>query len=523
MKNRIVTAGIVLLIFGGFLSCVDDPIEAGFEDMVRLTIYDYIVENEEEYGYSHFLRILERGGIHKTMSAYNPRGIGYTMFLPDNDAVNRFIDSSPMFNSLDELLADEVFAAAFSRYHVVNLALHSDDFPFGAFPEPTLSDDLLTVNFVLGDSSYYLINNQAPVKKANIEVSNGYIHIIGEALSPVSLTTYRWLQLSGGFSIFLEAMELTGFDEIADINVKDESNDARPFTLLVEHDSIYRKHGVNSIDDLVERISPGNQNYTDPANPLYNFVGYHMLTEHHFLDDFAGRATNYTTLGEVPLHIYGHGNDLLINRGKEIFDVIVTSMDTIFIDWIGFNYDASNVLTQSGVIHFIDRMMRPQQPTRATQWFNFWEEPYFNQFRQLTGTHPIENPSLLSVIDYSGADLYFIRLAQGEVPDWDRNFLEISGDFSITYNLPRIVQGRYRVWLRADRWSAESAVVEVYIDGVKLGGLVNLHNPNQNPNSPFGNIEIGTIDFSGYSGHTVEVRSLIPGRFRWRELRFDPI
>ena len=521
MKDKIIIAGIFLIIFSwSFLSCVDDPIEdPGFEDMVRLTIYDYIAERDS---FSYFLDILEKGGIHKTMSAYNPKGIGYTLFLPDNDAIDRFIESTPLFGSIDELLADQGFAAAFSRYHVLNMSIHSNEFPFGAFPEPTLSDDLLTVNFVLGDPAYYLINNQAPVKTANIEVSNGYIHVIGEALTPVSLTTYRWLQLAGGFSIFLEAMELTGFNEIADINVKDDP-DAISFTLLVEHDSVYRKQGINSIDDLIESISPHHHDYAHESNPLYNFVGYHMLRHHHFLDDFADRASNYITMGEVPVHIYGHGNDLLINRGKEIFDVIVTSMDTTYIDWIGFDYDASNVLTQSGVIHFIDRVMKPQPPTRATQWFSFWEEPYFNQFRNIVGEHPIETPLLLSAVDYSGADLYFIRMAEGEVPSWDRSFLEISGDFSISYTLPRIVQGRYRVWLRADRWHADNAVVEVYIDGVKLGGLVNLHNPGQNPNNPFGTIEIGIIDFTTYSSHVVTVRPLIPGRFRWRELRFDPV
>ncbi len=523
MKNRTIIAGIIFLFFGlGFISCEDDPIEAGFEDMVRLTVYDYIVENEEEY--SSFLQILEKGGLHKTLSAYNPLGIGYTLFLPDNAAIERFIQSSPLFGSLDELLADPVFTRSFSRYHVLNMSIHSDEFPFGAFPEPTLSEDLLTVNFVMiEDSSYYLINNQAPVKTANIEVSNGYIHTIREALTPVTLTTYKWLELSGGYSIFLEAMDLTGFDALANIDVKDEATDARPFTLLVEHDSIYKKHGINSIDDLIEQISPDNQNYTDPTNPLYNFVGYHMLTENHFLDNFVDQSSNFTTHGEVPVHIYGHGNDILINPGKEEFDTTFIGLDTLIIDWIGFNYDASNIITQSGVIHFIDQVLRPQQPTRATQTFQFWEEPYLTQYRQIIGTHLIENPSLLSVIDYTGEDLYVVKMGEGEVNAWNQDFLEISGDFSISYNLPRIVQGRYRVILRADRLSEDNAVVEVFVDGAKIGGLVTLHNPNQNPNNPFGDITIGTIDFSTYSTHVVTIRALIPGQFRWDWVRFEPV
>ena len=53
-----------------------------FEDQEQMTIYDYIVAHEDIY--SDFLRILEKGGIDKTLSAYNPNGVGYTLFLPDN-------------------------------------------------------------------------------------------------------------------------------------------------------------------------------------------------------------------------------------------------------------------------------------------------------------------------------------------------------------------------------------------------------------------------------------------------------
>jgi uncharacterized surface protein with fasciclin (FAS1) repeats len=528
MNNRTIIAGAILIISGClFSSCNDDPIDdPGFKDVVRESIFDYVAERDS---FSYFLQILEKGGIQKTLSAYNPRGIGYTLFLPDNDAVSRFIQSSPMFSSLDELLADREFAAVFSRFHVLNMSIHSNDFPFGAFPEPALSGDLLTVNFVLGENAYYLINNQAPIVKANKEVSNGYIHVIGEALTPVSLTTYRWLQVNGGYSIFLEALELTGLKEKADINTKEDEN-ALPFTLLAEHDEIYKKQGINSIADLIERVSPDHQDYTDPSNPLYNFVGYHMLTGHHFLDNFSGRATNYTTMGEVPVYIDGNGNDLLINKGKEVFEIIRRGQDTIVIDWIGFDYDASNVLTQSGVIHFIDRVLRPQPPTRTTLWLGIGGgDPYLNRLRQTIGIHPIENPSILTNIGFTGDKLYWVRVADNEEGTvswqrpWDNDYLETSGDFSISYRTPRVVQGRYRIELRVNRWREDNAVVEVYIDGVKLGGLINLHNPGQNPNGPYGEVIVGTIDFTTYTNHVIEVRSLIPGLIRWDAVIIRPV
>ena len=78
-----------ILIMGAY-SCEPDPVSPGFEDMEQMTIWDYIKENEERF--SSFARILEEGGIAKTMSAYNPDGIGYTRFLPDNAAIEGFIE-----------------------------------------------------------------------------------------------------------------------------------------------------------------------------------------------------------------------------------------------------------------------------------------------------------------------------------------------------------------------------------------------------------------------------------------------
>jgi len=519
MKKGIIITSTIFIILG-FLSCDDDPIEAGFEDMLQMTIYDYILENKDKF--SSFLRILEKGGIEKTLSAYNPRGIGYTLFLPDNEAVSRYIDNHRQFNSLDELLNDPGYAAMLGKYHVLNIGIHSNDFPFGAFPETTLSDDLLTVSFIIEtDTSFYMINNQAPVTLPNIEVSNGFIHLVGNTLEPVSLTTYQWLELHDDYSIFKDAVDLTGFDEITNINTKDESGNARPFTLLLEHNSIYHKHGVQSIEDLIEQISPDNQDYTNPANPLYNYVGYHMLTGNYFLDDFVDNATNYSTYGEVPLSINGIGNDILINRGKEVFDRIIHGPDTTIIDWIGFNYDASNVLTQSGVIHFIDRMMRPVPPSRAILNFGFWEEHYLNQFRNQLGEFIIEEPSALSVIEFSGEDLYYVKRSPGETNAWNNDYLLIDGDFSISYTVPKIVQGRYRVILRAEKLNTQNAVVEVFIDGAKIGGLVDL-STGGSANNPFQNTLLGTIDFTRYDNHVITVRALIPGNFQWDQIRFEP-
>ena len=518
MKKIFYIINLIAVVIA-FNSCKEPERIAGFEDAEQYSIYNYIVENKEEF--SDFLAILEAGGVDKTLSAYNPNGSGYTLFLPGNKAIDNFIKNTEGISSINDILNNPDYAAAFSRYHVVNMAARSQDFPFGAFSEPTLSDDYLTVSFIIEtDTSYYKINNQAAVIYKDIEVSNGYIHEIETALEPITFTSYGWLNENSGYSIFKGALELTGVKSMVDFNVKDAEN-ISPVTLLVEPDKVFNENGINSVEDLAKLISPNNNNYTSLTNPLYNYCTYHILTGGRYINDFEGSATNYTTLSEIPLNINGLGNDLLINKGKQVFDTIVSGIDTTIIDYIGFLYDESNVTTQSGAIHLIDRIMKQVTPSRAIVTFEFWEEPLINEYRREVGSYLIEDKAALYYIDWSGADLFFTEKGDEQTSAWGNDYLEIDGDFKISYVVPKIVQGRYKVFLGAERFNSANALIEVYIDGKKVSSLVDLSQGGSS-NYPFQRIELGTIDFKKYESHKVEVIPLIPGRFLWDYIRFEP-
>lgn len=509
---------LLMVSVSGFHSCDPLEIEAGFEDLLTQTIYDYMVENDSMY--SSFLSILKSGGIDKTLSAYNPNGLDYTLFLPGNEAIDEYISHNDHYASLAEMLDDTIFTQAFSRYHVVNMGIKSDDFPFGALPEYTLSGDLLTISFILlTDTSYYKINNQAAVIEQNIEVSNGYVHIIEHSLLPVTKTTRDWLEQNGGYSIFWEAVEATGFGTVLDIDYKEDESE--PVTLLLEHDSVFEGRDIYSFDDLAAWISPDDNNYTDLSNPLYSFIGYHILEESWFLDDFSDAASNYTNYSSVPVNINGIGLDIIINPTKEVFDTIIVGSDTTIIDFIGFNYDASNVLTQSGAIHFIDQVLRKQTATPATQTFEFWDEPLLNEYRQTPGDYLIEDTSALYHFTWFGTDLYFVETGDPDHSAWGGDYLYMDGDFIIQYEIPKIVAGIYTVVLRAETLDENNALIEVFIDGKKIGGLLDLSSGG-NANYPFRSLELGTIDLLQYEEHTIEIRSLIPGKFSWDMIRFEP-
>lgn len=520
MKRTFLLFGLLLLLLTQY-SCHKTPVEASFKDMISASIYDYMVADTTDY--SSFLAILQKAGLDKTLSAYNPEGTNYTLFLPNNEAVNNFLKTNSQYHTLKDILNDQIFVDGLARIHVLNMAVTTYDFPFGTFSEPTLSGDYLNVNFILGkDTTYYNINNQAKVTKANIELSNGYIQEIGNMLQPITTNSYAWLKSHPGYSIFLSAIDATGMDKIINVDMKLKDQPLKPFTMLIEPDSIYKKRQINSLSDLENQISPERTDYTTSTNPLNQFVGYHILTESKFLDDLAGVSTNYNTFADIPLTINGIGLDIVINKGKEIFDTIISGSDTTIIDYVGINYDASNVITQSGAIHFIDQILKPQIPSRAIVTFEFYEEQALIPYRIKGGSFLIDDPSIMQYVTWSGAKLFYVKSTDPAETAWSKDYLLITGDFTISYQIPKVIQGNYNVVLGADGFSSSNALVELYVDGIKLGGLIDL-TKGGSAAYPYVAYRVGAINFVKYDSHVITVKSLIPGRFVWDYIRFEPI
>jgi len=199
--------------------------------------------------------------------------------------------------------------------------------------------------------------------------------------------------------------------------------------------------------------------------------------------------------------------------------MFISGTDTI--RYIGFLYDRSNVTTQSGAIHLIDQILAQVPPSRAIVTFEFWEEPTITEYRREPGSYLIEDKNLLNYIKWEGPDLLFIEKGSEQTSAWGNDWLEINGDFRISYQIPRIIQGKYKVFLGAERYNTTNALVEVYIDGKKVSGLIDL-SQGGTANNPFQRIELGTVDFKKYESHKVEVIPLIPGRFLWDYIRFEP-
>ena len=335
-----------IFLFAVIRSCEPDHGLHPFNEDI-LTIGEYLKVNQEEY--SKFYRILVKGNMLLPLCGYNPYGEGYTLFLPTDEAVDHFIEQSKDYGNLEELLQDTSFINRLTRYHTVNNKVHTDEFPFGALVDRTLTGDRLTIGFYTeSDHPLYKVNNVAPIIKANLEMTNGYVHVISEVLQQVEISGYDWLQEQDDYSILAEAMELSGlreglwFDE---------------YTILAEHDSIYQRNGISNIEDLINRIAdPGNP-YSDRINSLDQFAAYHILYGDFYLNDLYMGDVEYWTLGGEFVTIDA-GFDIRINPGIETFGITISdSGDTTVIDYISPVWEDCNIPTHTGPVHSISELL----------------------------------------------------------------------------------------------------------------------------------------------------------------------
>lgn len=523
MKKTIHIIGLAFTIIIA-VSCAKPANDVIFPDQVKASIYDFLVANKTKF--SSFLKIVDEGGLADILNAYNSgrNTTGYTLFLPDNNAIDQYIQESG-YASFDAFLADTALVRTFGRYHVLSKKYLTDDFPFGAFDKLNLTNDQLTVSFVSKvDTAYFEINNMAPVVQTNIKLANGYIDVISKVLKPLTYTTYDWLQQHQGYSIFKAAVDLTGFKDLLSINKKQPNTTA--ITILVEADSIFNKKNIYSINDLIAYINPANSNYTDPLNRLYNFVGYHIITGGYFLNTFeaAKNYTNYNTYSDIPIAIDSRYLELMINTTQDT--VTVDTIQIIKKSFVGINYDISNIVTLSGVMHFVNKVMGQKAPSPTTQNYEFYDDLYLDSLSSVggAGTYLIDDSTRLRKIKYTGADLSFVTGVSGVNSLSNGDYLSITGSFTISYTIPKIIQGAYDVNLSANRGDPRNAVIQLYVDGIEIGRQQDLTVIPTNFNS-WGintNYPLGTVKFLKYESHTVTIKSTVPGRLLWDYINFTP-
>ena len=153
------------------------------EAMMEETVLDIAAANED---FSTLAAAVEAAGLQDALS--DPEAT-LTVFAPTNEAFEAALASLGL--TAEELLADTDTLTAILTYHVLGDIVTSSDIAAAGtkeIPVETLSGEELVVA-VGDDGTVGFVDQTATVTMADIEASNGVIHVIDAVLLPPSMSS----------------------------------------------------------------------------------------------------------------------------------------------------------------------------------------------------------------------------------------------------------------------------------------------------------------------------------------------
>lgn len=345
----------------------------------------YLSTRSDEF--SEWIEVMKYADLY---NAVNQADKSYTLFVPTNKAMEEFYRKKGVA-SIQEL--GEEYAIALVKYHLISDTINETDFiaTEGQLEKKTVSDDYLSVNIKegegeLGGINSIYINNEAHVIEFANKVSNGYVYVLENTMTPLTESLYeRFAENTGEYGIFKEALDKTGWGEEIDSIYKEVTDDKgivteekNDYTVLAVTDATYRQNGINSFDELVQKLESGSD-YTDAANALHDYVGYHILPGASDLTRMQKFDTNDATS-----KLWDTMSDAGVLR--------VSDRDGLF--WLNYNdensrcqfvEDASDVQAKNGYVHQVSGWMPVAEPDPETVFFDLTNYPVMKQYSEEYG------------------------------------------------------------------------------------------------------------------------------------------
>ncbi|MBR6692189.1 MAG: fasciclin domain-containing protein [Bacteroidaceae bacterium] len=311
-------AAIALLSICCLFTSCDDEIDGSSRFTFKGELISTHLENNPEK-FSNFITILEKakigkkssGSVLKTLSTYG----SYTCFAPTNEAVERFLEeeyarhlegertgiTSPYVEELSDSMATVI-----AKNHIIEMGYLTTEINEGAFPMSTMNRRFTTVEWIADENGrvFAFLNNSARIIDQDLKMENGVIQVVDAVLNPSNKLIPELLKAQKPFSLFHEAIELTGLDKLLstyeidpnydgtiEANAKlDSETSTSPYpkdkkqryTLLVETNELFSENGIDNIDDLIAFAeewygTDAKGDYSNPENALYKFVAYHII------------------------------------------------------------------------------------------------------------------------------------------------------------------------------------------------------------------------------------------------------
>ena len=305
-------------------SCKDDVDESDMYTFTGKTVTSFLNENPDDYSmFAYVLTKVQLSPKSKSTIAdlLSARG-NYTCFVPDNKALQSYLDSIYMVDNYDITLLPDSMAEYIARNSVIDNkndeAYLSTSFNVGALETTNMDDRYITISFdnLPDGETVTLINEKSRITTADIELTNGVVHRIDHVLELSRATLPALIAQTENTRIFSYLLEVTSWadsmqlyrDDDYEYNhaetgkdengstVKNPEHRYYGYTAFVETDQLFHekwgidlpevvngigtnKEGIlRQIDEKCrEYYSNGSSDYRSEDNAVNQFVSYHLL------------------------------------------------------------------------------------------------------------------------------------------------------------------------------------------------------------------------------------------------------
>ncbi|CAH8281432.1 putative surface protein with fasciclin (FAS1) repeats [Mariniflexile fucanivorans] len=457
--NKFITwLSMAVLIMVVSVGCKDKLEDSTYFTSDDLSVIQTLEANPEVF--SSYVEILLKTGSYNALKSYG----NYTCFAPTNEAVKTFLKEKFNVETVAEISSPEdiEYLRTVVKFQTIPTGRGTSGFVEGRISDTTYTGDFLTTSFLKGGGIANVeINREVGLTEYDIKATNGIIHAINGVLHPYVDPVTVVMEKAGKHTIFVEALKQTGyFDKLSVIY--DETGSKNSFTVLAESDEVYAQEGINSFDDLVNRISPGALDFSDSENELNRFVAYHVAENFLYSINFPNEGFITTILPRNAWKVFKTDKELKINETETGVD------DT----WTSLISAGSNLPAKNGVYHTVDKLMPIFTPKAKYLIFDLvTDQPEYQQGIVKSGGQYTSDV-------YSGVRWYpegtrrFWK--RGKELNYKNSFFDVGGYAWIEFDTPIIPKGKYEMLILGNGGNNARAIIQVYWDGEPIGSLFDM-------------------------------------------------
>ena len=298
--------------FNGIILCTFLAVSCSKDDNNTPAPSNTVVDVAANNGFSSLVSAIGTAGLTATLKGTGP----FTVFAPTNAAFSAI--TAP---------TDPAVLGNILKYHVLSGKILSSSLPASYNPGVvTVSGDSVYVKKFASGNAYI---NGVKIDKADVDASNGVVHVIGTVLTPPAASIVAVAQSDTSFKLLVQAVVKCG--------LAGALSGAGSMTVFAPVNAAFRAVGFDST--AIANASPAT------VTTLTNVLLYHVVPVRAFSADLVeGLATAPTLLTGKSLAFSVSGGAKVTGSGN---------------GGTASNITKVNIVAKNGVVHVIDRVLLP--------------------------------------------------------------------------------------------------------------------------------------------------------------------